>query len=96
MVDVSRLGVGAGLQLGDEESVLQLLHVDGHLAVKIGHHFRADQTRAKNIATGTEFCGELEFSPLLVKYLQHIQYQLPIPVEDTYPIIPKEFQELKV
>ena len=67
MVDVSWLGVGAGLQLGDKEPVLQLLHVDGHFTVQVGHHFWAGQTRTKNIATDTEFCGKLEFSPLLVK-----------------------------
>ena len=59
MVDVCRLGICAGFELGDKGAVLQLLLVDRDHTVQVWEGLRTYWTATKNIATGAQFCCEL-------------------------------------
>ena len=66
VMDISRLGIGDGLDLGDNDAVLQLQLVHRDQAVKVRNRYRAGRTTTQDITTLAILSCELELLSFLV------------------------------
>ena len=82
MVDVSRLAVGDGLQLGDLHAILQLHLVDRDCAVQEWDRDRTGRAASMDLVTNTELCGKLELLSLSIKQFKHVHNNIAVPKED--------------